>query len=597
MSVVFGLLQYVIAVSMLLVITGVVGLSIILIFSAKSSVASTDFLLLSPVLGLSAISMSSLFFASHGFGVNTKLLWVIVVLIATSALLRQRWLAGTVKFPSGVNSSLKISVFLICASIVGLAPYLQLFINSRFPTGFGTSASWTNNDLGAYIQMATNVIKSGHRDAGFVDGWNAGLQASFDHPAAQSLYASLSQTLFRQPFQMGIVVMATVLSSLFFATIVVARNLTQRASSMVVMFSIAFVVVNPALVAATANFFFAQILAVALTMGVFAYALVLVQEEHSVVVYLPLTILSIAVVFTSIEISVVMVPLVLLFALMTAPRKILAQQVLKISVTHLGSLAVVTVLLFKILNSQINVLRRTTIGGVAGWTSNYTSVTALVGMAPTQLGGPYSQGVRTLDFLIIGVFLIVVLRLIKSRVINLAALLSVILLTLLLVVAFAKWGVSGYQTWKLISTVFPFFGILIWSINGSRESSNQLGTRGVISLLMMGATLSWSGYIWKDAQLSSFINPDVAEVALSESAHRQDGINILLAPFFETMAVSAMTGIRSNMSSPTYQFSSGQGLTYGCTITTVDKVGAIVNAGPIVHQRGNYVLVGSPKCK
>ena len=35
MSVVFGLLQYVIAVSMLLVITGVVGLSIILIFSDK----------------------------------------------------------------------------------------------------------------------------------------------------------------------------------------------------------------------------------------------------------------------------------------------------------------------------------------------------------------------------------------------------------------------------------------------------------------------------------------------------------------------------------------------------------------------------------
>lgn len=596
MSVIFGLLQYVIAVAMLLVITGVVGLSIISMFNTKSSVTSTEFFLLSPVLGLSTISILSVFFASHGFGINSKLMWVIVILIVTSALLHQKWLVGRIRFSSGENSALSISFYVICAATVGLAPYLQLFINSRFPSGFGTSASWTNNDLGAYIQMATNIVKSGHGDAGFIDGWNAGFQASFDHPAAQSLYASLSRVLFREPFQMGIVVMATVLSSLLLSAIVVSRKLVRGAPAKIVMSGLAFVVINPALVAATANFFFAQILAVSLTMGVFAYGLVLVQEEHSIGAYIPLTILSIAVVFTSIEISVVMVPLVLLFSLMTAPIKILTQQVIKLSITHLVSFAVATVLLFEILKSQINVLRRTTVGGVAGWTSNYTSITALVGMAPTQLGGPYSQGVRTLDFLIIGSFLIVVLRLIKNQKINLIALTSLIFLGLLLVLAFAKWGATGYQTWKLISTVFPFFGVLIWSINGSRERSAQLGTRGVISLLMIGATLSWSGFIWKDAQLSSFINPDVAEVALSEAAHRQDGVNILLTPFFETMAVSAITGVRSSLSSPTYQFSSGQGLKYGCTITTVDRVSSIINAGPIVHKRGNYVLVGSPKC-
>jgi hypothetical protein len=30
-------------------------------------------------------------------------------------------------------------------------------VKPGFPSGFGTSATWTNNDLGAYIKMATNV--------------------------------------------------------------------------------------------------------------------------------------------------------------------------------------------------------------------------------------------------------------------------------------------------------------------------------------------------------------------------------------------------------------------------------------------------------
>ena len=593
---IFGLFQYVMAVSILLVILGAVGLSIISMFRVKHSVTSTEILLLSPVLGMSTFALLSLFFAAYEFGLNTKLMWVIITLIVTSALMRQKWLGGSIEFSRTENSPLNITFFVLCAAIVGLAPYLQLFINSRFPSGFGTSASWTNNDLGAYIQMATNIVKSGHKDARLIDGWNAGLQASFDHPAAQSVYASLSRILYRQPFQMGIVVMATTLSSLLLSSIVVVRKLTRGALSIALMSSVAFVVINPAIVAATANFFFAQILAVTFTMGVFAYALVLVGEEHTIGAYLPLTILSIAVVFSSIEITVVMVPLVLLFSLMTVPRRVLTQRVLTISAAHLISVAVATVLFFEIVKSQINVVRRTTIGGVAGWTSNYTSITALMGMAPTQLGGPYSQGVRALDFLVIGSFLFVVIRLIKNRCINLPALISLIFLVLLLATALAKWGETGYQTWKLISTVFPFFGILIWSINGSRESTAHFGTRGVLSLLIIGATLSWSGFIWKDAQLSSFINPDVAEVALSASAQRQDGINILLSPFFETMAVSAITGVRSNLASPTYQFSSGQSLTYGCTITTEDRVSSIINAGPVIHKRGNYVLVGSPKC-
>jgi hypothetical protein len=118
-----------------------------------------------------------------------------------------------------------------------------------------------------------------------------------------------------------------------------------------------------------------------------------------------------------------------------------------------------------------------------------------------------------------------------------------------------------------------------------------------ISMLTVGATFSWSGFVWKDAQASSFINPDVAEVALSASSDRQDGINILLSPFFETMAVSAITGVPSHLSSMTYQFSTGQELRYSCTLTTIDRVVEIRNSGPIVHRRGDYVLIGSPKCR
>jgi hypothetical protein len=467
--------------------------------------------------------------------------------------------------------------------------------HEKFTSGFGTSASWTNNDLGAYIQMATNIVAAGHSDAGFVVGWNAGHQASFDHPAAQSFFAGASQLLFRSPFQMGIVVMSVVLATLFLATISVARTLGNVKSTQLFV-GLGFVVINPAIVSATSNFFFAQILAIALVMAIFASFLSLSRYESSQLHYFLIPIISVAALLVSVEIAVVMIPVVWLFSALKTRSESLLGHVKKTLVSHLTVIGVALIFLWKVLESQINVLRRTTIGNIAGWESNYTSISALLGFAPTQLGGPYTDGTRVFDVLIVLIFVFVVgWGLFKSAV-NVPALLAVAVLAAFLAVAFVKWGSTSYQTWKLISTLFPFFAVLIFSIRRGNDPLTSSPIRNVLPLLVIGLTFSWSGFIWKDVQLSSFINPDVSEVALSEAAKRQPGINVALSPFFETMALSVVSGIPTQMMSPSYQFSGGQDIKYSCTLTTREKLAGLADVGPIVHERGNYVLVGTPRC-
>lgn len=594
MNFAYGFFQYYAAVLILLTLLSGIGYSVINLFSRKIETKDPSVLLLAPIHGIAFLSIFTLVVANLNVAISSSLVWTAVITIVAFSVFKSspKIISGGIfKFKTGS----KVFGLYGLATVIGLAPYLHLMVHEKFTSGFGTSASWTNNDLGAYIQMATNIVAAGHADAGFVVGWDAGSQASFDHPAAQTFFAGASQLLFRSPFQMGIVVMSVILASLFLATISVAQALGNVKSAQLLV-GLGFVVINPAIISATSNFFFAQLLAITLTMGIFASFLSLTRNSSSQLHYSSVPIMSVAALLVSVEIAVVMIPMVWLFSTLMTSRKSLFGHFKKTLISHVIVIGLALILLRGVLESQINVLRRTTVVNIAGWESNYTSISALLGFAPTQLGGPYSDGTRFLDALIILVFVFIVgLGLFRGWV-NRPALMAVAVLAIFLAVAFVKWGSTSYQTWKLISTLFPFFAVLVFSIKLETSSLTSSPIRNVLPLLVVGLTFSWSGFIWKDVQLSSFINPDVSEVALSEAARRQPGINVALSPFFETMAMSVVSGIPSHMVSPTYQFSAGQDIKYSCTLTTKDRLASLPNVGPIVHQRGEYVLVGTPRC-
>jgi hypothetical protein len=592
-----GHAQYVAGVALLIVVYALIGLCVLQIVVGKAINENLDYLLLSPGLGVATLCISSVILGKWGVPVssgNLLLLFLGLVAAAASTCRRDRdiriskWITGP--------PSAQFVRFLIIAVLIGLAPYYQLMNHPGFVAGFGTSATWTNNDLGAYLQMASNVVHSGFHNAGFIDGWNAGFQASFDHPAAQTLFAASSQLLFRDPFQMGIVVVSALLGSLFMTGIVLARRLSHRIPSFWTVVTSAAIVVNPAVFAMVANFFFAQLLAICLVMCAFALGVLCIHRSMTWQLMSLLSLVSFASFLTSPEIAIVLVPPILVVCVLQLQPDVWFKTISRLVGTHLLFGLVLRIVSGSLLFDQVAVLRRNTGGGVAGWKANLLSPTALLGFAPTQLSGPYSTGTRILDALVISIALIVIVRFAVIRKLNWKAFffLSVFLFPIL--PAILKWGSDGYQTWKLLTTLVPFVGITLWSIGKLQDHNAFSPIQQYLSLLVIGATIAWVGFVWRETSSTSYINRDAAGVSLSVQMKRQTGVNILVAPYFETMALSVVSGRPTHISSPSYQFPNGQPIKYGCTLTTKDRVKDLTNAGEIVHERGVYVLIGTPKC-
>ena len=589
--------QYVVGVALLIVIFALLGLCVFQILIGRYFEESLDYLLLSPAIGIATLCVSTAILGKWGVPVSSStLLWLYLALIVAAVnvrrLTQQNRNSKWPSFPSLTQGGL----FLAIAVFIGLSPYYQLVTRPDFVAGFGTSVTWTNNDLGAYLQMASNVVHSGFNNAGYIDGWNAGFQASFDHPAAQTFFAASSQLLFRNPFQMGIVVVSALLGSLFLTGIVVARQLSHRIPPFWTVVTSAAIVINPAVFAMIANFFFAQLLAICLVMCAFALGVMCIKQSMNWQLMCLLSLVSFAAFLTSPEIAVVLVPPILVACVLQLPRDVWINTISRLVGTHVFFGVMLRILSGSLIFDQIAVLRRNTGGGVAGWKANLLSPTALLGFAPTQLSGPYSSGTRILDGAVIIIALFFIVRLAAIRKLNRRAFLFLVVFLIPIIPAVLKWGSDGYQTWKLLTTLVPFLGITLWSIAKRQDHNSFAPIQQYLSLLVIGATIAWVGFVWRETSSTSYINRDAAGVSLSVQMKRQTGVNILVAPYFETMALSVISGRPTHISSPSYQFPNGQPIKYGCTLTTKDRLKDLTNAGEIVHERGVYVLIGTPKC-
>jgi hypothetical protein len=165
----------------------------------------------------------------------------------------------------------------------------------------------------------------------------------------------------------------------------------------------------------------------------------------------------------------------------------------------------------------------------------------------------------------------------------------------LVAIATQKWGTDGYQAWKLITALTPFFMLVLLSLLLVTRNYEKSVFAIAVAMFTVGATFSWSGAIWKDGQPSGYIGQDLAQILNLEKTSTQTGLNVFLAPFFETMAASVISGAPTRLVSPTYT-QQGQPILYRCTITTTDKLPFLPDHGPIAAQRGQYILVGTPVC-
>lgn len=595
MSQASGYAQYFGATGFLIFVLVVTGSMALFLFNVHRVLSATEILLVSPIVGIACFTVPLTIVASREVGISSHVVWITFALLVAPPILKCLICHEFSELVALSRHLASKAHYLILGVLVGFIPYLMLFSSTGFPIGFGTSATWTNNDLGAYIQMATNVSETGIGDAGLTTGWNAGYQASFDHPGAHALFAAFARLLHREPYQIGIVLMATIIATLFLGGIAAVGRITQKKSSVGLAIALLVVVTNPPMMAAVANFFFPQITSISIAMTFGVIFLGLRSSRESIGGYFLLGLLTATTWLISIEIAAVMMTLISFFVLAQNASTSKLTSLLRVFFGHIGVFAVLALVKYKLLKSQFDVMTQMSASGVAGWKSNFASPSMLLGFIPNQFGGPYSNGTRFWD-LLLGIALIGLIAYALSR--KLAKLnvgVGIFVLFLICLVAIQKWGIDAYQTWKLITTFTPFFFVLLAVLLCSIQIKENVVAWAFLPLLTVGATFSWSGSIWKDSS-ASYLSRELAQITHTSEIDRQDGLNVVLNPFFETMAASVMSGVPTRMSSPSYYYFNGQEILYRCTLTTEEKLASLSKHGPVIAQRGKYVLVGTPRC-
>lgn len=588
-----GIGEYLVAVLFLVCALGVIGSAVLTVLLRNALTTSSMFWLTAPGVGLGAFSIFTLIVTHLGSGITT---WNVALLVASCGVvlfvLNREQLARTIRHASLITVG---RLFGICALVggVGLIPYIQLFTIGRFPVNFFTTPTWTNNDLGAYLQMSTNLMQKGLSDASLIRGWNPAPQSAFDHPAVLSVLAGVSRLFGAMPYQIGLVLMSTIcivccLSTLGLVGHFGGQNALRKTGLLVPV-----VVTNPAIISAVANYFLAQMMTLGLLLTILALTTIWLSSSNRFSGLIPIGVCFAASFMTSVETAISLGLVMVVFSVLLTPSPSLEKVGFVIAAPVLA-LASLFALRTEFVVDQLRVLRRVSVGGIAGWQADYTSVTALSGFAPIQFGQPSIPSTRSLDLIILVAGAVVVTLIVRKErsLIRVVVLMAMILAAVLL--GIISWGSNGYQTWKFITTSAGIFLCLLLVLISSMRGASRV--IGLYLALMIGATISWSGFVWRDSVESSWVSPDLSRISREIRAQELDGVNVLLAPFFETMAASVMVGPNAHMSSPTYEFPAGQPLYFPCSLTTRNRIVELQEGARIIRGYGNYVLAGNAEC-
>lgn len=596
-------LQYPIAASLAVLVFAVVGQGVVRAVGLGHGATKRHLLLLSPGIGMATTALVATVVSRFEIGVSATVTWIVVagiVLVTRSISLVRNRLGRVVSVPvpSGDHWWRTAAWFPVVSS-VGLVPYAQLFLRDLIPAGYLTSATWTNNDLGAYLLTSSNVVRAGIGDAGLVAGINIGDWARFDHPAAHVLFSVIAGIFGTEPHKVGIIYMTTAVATLLCASVVVVEKLADRQLSPGRWMVLTVAVLNVAIVGTIANFFVSQMVTLAYVTVIFGVAVVALEGEIDPRSSIVVGIVCLASFLTSPEITLPLVPLLLVVSLLHTGRWRTPRDLVPATAVFFGVVAVFALVRWELLSSQFEVVSRNAGFAEAGWKSNFFSIAMLGGLVPGQYGGPFGTTVSLLDTLLLVTLVLWITRRIVSRTSGGGIPFGVSALGLMLIIGAARWGHDAYRTWKMIVTCVPLFVVLLMALawRGVRGSSRAEALSIATSLLVIGATFSWSAEVWQSAGPSNYVNSNLASLATTPEARRQTRLNISVAPYFETMAAASIVGNGVLMSSPSYFLPFGQPPKPGCTLTNIETLENLKDAGPVIARRGRYVLVGTPRCE
>lgn len=582
---VFTLMEYYFSTLVLILIFGLIGDTLISLARIQRAQDQTFNYLISPIIGLSVLSLIVLGIIRFGDGLPQYSLWGLVVTAGAWRLSKSN--------KCDFLAAKKLIKYPILSALIGQATYLPFFMRkSNSPLSI-TGATWQNNDLGAYIQMATNIVRSGFNENGLIDNYPFGLQASFDHPAAQGVFAMVSQLLNRKPYEIGIIAMSSVVGSLALGCMAAISKMWRDNSTII---AIGFVCVfNPVFALMILYYFFGQILAISFMFGVFL--VFFLEDEFHWRMSLLASCVTLSAFLTSPEVAIALFPILAFVGMISNSTsiKIFLESAVRLTISLLITYGVAILIYGESFSKQFSVLSRATQGGIAGWSLDLTSSSGFFGLLGSQIGGPYSSIVRFFDLAIIfGLICCVICFFHKNKItVGLTVLLASA--GLVQVLAYSIWGLDTYQSWKTLATFSFFIFFAIFAIFGSSGSQRSATTVVFVAIFIVGSTYNYVGHAWKDAT-AKHIEHDLVEIISSNEFERQTAINLLLGDPFETMSASAIPGIPVRMSSSSYQYGGGQSLKYLCTLTKKNLLESFEH-GDVIFEKGEYLIVGTPKCK
>ena len=578
----------------LLFIFGSTGNLLISLVDRQNMIEKRSRLLVSPVVGIAFYTLVSLVIVKNTGRMSSGKIWAVTGFVFaiifsihfTKAILHMkpvRW-----RFTD-------IQLRILLVPLLGLAPYLPLLLLNTSSQLTLTSATWANNDLGAYIQHATNILRSGFKENLLIDNYLFGWSASIDHPGAQSLFAAISALLSRPPHELGIVLMSTIICSLSLVCTAIVMKVTGNKPSAYLWGFVC--VFNPVFLMLIVEFFYAQILTISVLVAI--YALLISNLKKDWRLNFLIAGLAVTAFVVSAEIPVILLPLITVSGFMAGSD--LTSRKIRDFARQVGFLIMAFGVAFVLLGSTftgiITLLLGNTKADVAGWKLDLTSPSMFFGFLPgPHNGGPYSKAIRLIDFVVLVhfLYLLTYVSVYKHYIKSMILLVSGI--ALIQILAVLLWGIDGYQTWKISGSLLVFGLLVLGILLIGGEFDGRSMKLVVVSAFIIGVSFNNAGNYWIKGGGGGYIEKDLKVLMNSDEFKRQRSINILLNPYFETMAASAIPKVPVRMSSSSYQYPNGQSLKYLCTITRKNLLQNFPH-GDVKKELGEFVLVGTPKCR
>jgi len=604
---------------------------------------SLYFLSFSPIFGFALLSIAGSWYALLEVQMNRAALIVTVV----AALLVGVWIlrmdgsfgvaesgARTAKATVGAQIRGYLLAFMpVIIGILGLTFFVMPMITSELlESGFVTSFTSDNNDLASYILQATNVAQAGFGpteilvDPDLIGFGSLGDVARYDHTGASALLASTSVMFGLPVWKVATVSVLAAASCLVPAVVVFVRQVSGLRlrwcliAGTVATFTVYFWYM-------TSQGFYAQLLAACLVVAELALFTWAGRGGDRIVFVAASAVLIAAGWFISPEVqllALVLLPLVALAGLLQHGddhKPTYKSWFIKPYLALIGwmAAAVVASLVLAVprIKGAIEVLTSVSGQTSAGWPLNLGgSGASLLGIEGRVPGGdPNAQltlvtGADVLAWLLLFVLLALLVVVTVKRKDGRAAMALVILAAIvgLIGVGIVRWGPTGYQTWKLIITLSAPAIALICGVCFLVAKTTQIRQAvAAVMLLLVGVSLANGQAIWtknlasNDVARSRMMSPELVGLLRSPFLQQQQGLNVHLSPYFETMVAPAVYDKAAALSAPHY-FSepsdNGRGFPFPCTVMASAAPRPPQLAGTkVVKRTANYIVLGTAQCR